>query len=335
MLQNNGTSVAEIRQAIQSAHSIGIAAHIRPDGDAVGSLLGLGLSLQAAGKRVQMLLADGVPEPFRYLSGVETIRVKPEFSMDLTIVVDASEMTRVGGVFTDISIPDINIDHHATNPGFGRLNVVEKTAAATSEILADWLPRLDLPINKEIAEALLTGILTDTIGFRTANTSEKTLRLAAELMGRGANMADLYREALLQRSFEAMRYWGAGLENLQREGSMIWTTLSLDERFAASYPGRDDADLINQLGFIQGAEVAVIFIEQEAQRVKVSWRSQTGVDVSEIAVQFGGGGHKAAAGAEINGVFTDVQDKVLEVTRQMLPMSSTPMGQKASRDPHP
>ena len=143
MLQNNGTLMVEIRKAFQSAHSIWIASHIRPDGDAVGSLLGLGLSLQAAGKKVQMLLADGVPEPFRHLNGVAAIRSKPESPADLIVVVDASEMTRIGNVFSDIAVPDINIDHHVTNLGFGRLNIVEQTAAATSEILADWLPRLD------------------------------------------------------------------------------------------------------------------------------------------------------------------------------------------------
>jgi phosphoesterase RecJ-like protein len=134
----------------------------------------------------------------------------------------------------------------------------------------------------------------------------------------GADIPELYNRALVQRSFQAGRYWGAGLSKLQRDDGVVWTSLTLDDRRLAEYPGRDDADLINIVSAINGAQVALVFIEQSGGKVKVSWRSQPGVDVSGVAVSFGGGGHMAAAGAEIEGKLEEVQKSVLHATRALL-----------------
>lgn len=134
----------------------------------------------------------------------------------------------------------------------------------------------------------------------------------------GLDLPELYQQALVNRSFEAMRMWGSGLTRAKREGSLVYTMLTLDDRRAVGYPGRDDADLINILSAVQGVDVAVIFVEQPNNRVKVSWRAAPGYDVSQIALRFGGGGHAAAAGAEIPGNLQDVQQLVLENTRPIL-----------------
>jgi phosphoesterase RecJ-like protein len=286
-------------QALHDARRVRILTHIRPDGDAIGSMLGLGLSLQSAGKQVQMILPDGVPQPLRFLPGSRQIVRTADQEADLLVVLDSSDIPRTAGLPEGAQV-DVNIDHHITNTRFARLNWVDPSAVATAAILAEQLPVWGFPLEKDAASALLAGIITDTIGFRTSNTTSKALRLAADLMDRGADLPELYRAALLLKSFEAVRFWGFGLERLQRKNGLFWTVLYQQDREATGYNGNDDADLINFLSSTE-CDIVVLFNEQKEGRVKVSWRSRPGIDVSALAVQFGGGGHPAAAGAEIPG----------------------------------
>lgn len=313
--------VEQIREAIARAQRILVVSHIRPDGDAIGSLLGLGLPLRHAGKDVVLLVSDGLPGDMNFLPGSDTIVASTSGTFDLVISVDASEPERLGSAFLkQYGIPDINIDHHVTNSQFGSLNLVEPGSAATAQMIADNLAGFGLECTAEAAQALLTGMLTDTIGFRVRSVTPQTLRTAANLMEQGANLPHLYKQALLQRSFEAARYWGAGLSTLALEGKIVWAVLTLDDRAEAGYPGSDDADMINIMSGIKNAPIAVLFIEQAdgkasaGPKVKVSWRAQDHTDVSAIAAQFGGGGHRAAAGAEVDGDLATVQRSVLEAT---------------------
>ena len=225
----------EIGESLNQAARVLVVSHVRPDGDAVGSLLGMGLSLLATGKTVQMVLADGVPGSFRHLPGSSLVKKKPEGESDLTIVLDASDLLRVGRAIDPDGVPGINIDHHITNLNFARINLVEPAAVATSAILAEHLPEWGLPITPEVASALLTGIISETLGFRTSNMTPKALRLAATLMEIGPDMPELYNRALVRRSFNATRYWAAGLSRLERRGRLVWTSLTLADR---AYPER-------------------------------------------------------------------------------------------------
>ena len=314
----NNENIKEFGDLISRAERVLIISHIRPDGDAVGSLLGLGLMLEELGKEVNLVLEDGVPLVFNHLTGAD--RVYREFAgvYDLVIVVDSSDIERIGSVLDEYGEPDVNIDHHPTNTHFAKLNLVRENAVATVEIIYDLALALSLPINLPIAEALLTGLLTDSLGFRTSNSSARTLRIAAELMDRGANLQVLYRKAMLEKSVEAVRYWGQGLSRIQSEDRLLWTSLTLDDRKIADYPGRDDADLVNILSRIRDMDVCVVFVEQTDGTVKVSWRAQPGFDVASVATQFGGGGHKPAAGAEIKGDLQRVQEEVLQATKKIL-----------------
>jgi phosphoesterase RecJ-like protein len=303
---------------LQSARRVSVISHIRPDGDAVGSLIGLGLSLQTVGKDVQMILAEGIPTIYRHLDGSDQISAQITGDSDLVVVVDCSDLSRVGGTLNENEVPDINLDHHPTNTQYARYNLVDENAVATAEILAEYLPHFDFPITNQVADALLFGMITDTLGFRTFNITPKALRLTANLMEAGGDLPHLYQRGLLQRSFEAARYWGAGLSSLQRRGRMVWTTLTLKDKLAVGYPGKDDADLINVLSTIDEIDIMIVFIEQEKGYVKVSWRSKPGFDVSQVASCFGGGGHKAAAGAKITGKLKVIQEDVLTTTQSML-----------------
>jgi phosphoesterase RecJ-like protein len=314
----NDTSGA-IASRLSTARRVLVASHVRPDGDAIGSVLGLGLALQGAGKQIQMALADGVPSAFRHLPGADLIKTSFEPGFDTFITVDCADYRRTGKLFADVETPDINIDHHITNEKFGKLNLIEGDEVATSAILTNHLPAWGYPITMPIAAALLTGIITDTLGFRTSNVTPEAMRQVATLMESGVDMPDLYMRGLVRRSFAAARYWARGLSSLERRDGIVYGTLTLEDRKSAGYSGSDDADLINVISAIDGFKVGMIFVEQPREHVKISWRAlEPGIDVSSVAVKFGGGGHAAAAGADVPGTLEDVTKSVIKSTKEML-----------------
>jgi phosphoesterase RecJ-like protein len=296
-----------------------IVSHVRPDGDAIGSMLGLGLALQATGKQVQMVLSDGVPVGFRHLPGSDQVLRSEKVTADTTIVVDCSDLKRVGKALGDHGKPDIVIDHHFTNGAFGELNLIESEAPATASVLIRHMADWGLTITPMIAANLLTGLVTDTLGFRTMNTRPETLRQAADLMDLGADLTNLYFHGLVRRTLPAARYWGAGLGNLQFVDGIVWTALTLSDRKTSGYAGNDDADLINVVSSIEEGLVSIIFVEQSNGSVKVSWRTQDpNLDVSQVAMRFEGGGHKAAAGADIPGTLPEIIKLVLAETGKII-----------------
>ncbi len=315
----NNELTGEIKNRLHSAKKIVIASHVRPDGDAIGSVLGLGLALQNAGKPVEMVLADGVPSSFKYLEGSDLIKKEPGRDHDTFITVDCADFRRVGKAFQDFGPPDINIDHHVTNEKFGKLNLIEAEEVATAAILTNHLPEWGFEITKPIAAALLTGILTDTLGFRTSNVTPEALRQAADLMETGVDLPEIYMKSLVRKTFPAAKYWGAGLSSLESKNGIVWGTLTLEDRKRTGYGGNDDADLINMISAIDGNKVGMVFVEQKDNHVKISWRALApGVDVSPVASYFKGGGHAAAAGADIEGSLSEIQQEVLKKTRELL-----------------
>lgn len=304
----------DIKNWIASSDRILLISHVRPDADAAGSLLGFGLALQAAGKTVQMVLEDG-SDRFQYLPKYDEIQRKPSGDFDMIIVVDCSDPDRVGQVLYGYGKPDLVVDHHKTNLQFGRFNIVEPEQAATAAILYDYLPAWGLQFTPDVASCLLSGIVGDTIGFRTANVDSKLMRRTAALMDLGADLAYIYQEELVLKSFTATRYWGAGLSRLEHEDGLVWASLTLADREKIGYAGNDDADLVNVLSSIREAEIALIFIEQPQNQVKVSWRARPGYDVSGLAFGFGGGGHAVAAGADIDGSLDEVMQRVIIETK--------------------
>jgi len=307
------------RRMIADARWVGVISHERPDGDAVGSLLGLSLALAQAGKQVAPVLVDGLPTRYRFLPGsAEILRQFPS-GVDLLVSVDCSDLDRLGfSGGQKPRQPDINIDHHPTNTQFARVNLVDEQAAATAGLLVTLLPQLGLQVDSPVASNLLAGIVTDTIGFRVPGVSSGLLRQAADLMDLGAPLAEIYEQTLNRHSLTAARLWGLGLARLQRDGKMLWSTLTLEDRAQAGYAGNDDADLINLLMTIDGADITLAFVEQPEGKVKVSWRARAGLDVARVAASFGGGGHELAAGALLSGPTPEVIERVLQATRPAL-----------------
>jgi len=311
----------QVAEKLRQSQRILIVSHVRPDADAVGSMLGLGLALKNEGKDVQMVLEDGTPG-FAYLPQIDLVKRAPVGELDFIVVVDCSDPRRVGQILNGYGKPDMVVDHHKTNLNFGTYNIVEPDQVATAGILYDHMPEWGLKLDQDVATCLLAGIIGDTIGFRTSNVNSAALRSAAALMDLGADLTRIYREELVLRSFTAARYWGSGLNRLQQDNGIVWTSLTLKDRNAVRYPGNDDADLVNILSSVREAEIAVIFVEQSQNDVKISWRARPGIDVSGIASSFGGGGHAAAAGADIKGSLDDVQKQVILETKKLLESKS-------------
>ncbi|MGA2490728.1 MAG: DHH family phosphoesterase [Anaerolineales bacterium] len=309
----------KIKHLIQAAQRILVTSHIRPDGDAIGSSLALALALLDTGKQVQVVLSDGLSDSFKYLPSSDLIKTSAEGEFDLIICVDCSDLKRVGNALNGYRTPDIVIDHHSTNDAFGSLNLIESKAVATASVLMRHMRAWGLSITAPIAANLMVGLVTDTLGFRTANTTPESLRQAADLLELGADLSTLYFLSLVRRTFPAAKYWGAGLRSLQLSDGIVSASLTIADRHASGYTSNDDADLINILSSIEDADIAIIFVEQDENNTKISWRAlKRDVDVSRIASQFGGGGHKAAAGAEISGALDVIRKRVLKTTRKAL-----------------
>ncbi len=313
------TQIKAARELVDNATFVTVITHTRPDGDAIASLLALVLSLNEFGKRASAVLYDELPEKFLFLPGSDLIRTTLPNDQDLLVAVDCADPKRIS--LAEENKPetvDINIDHHPTNTDFGNVNFVNQTAASTTQVLYDLLLELNLPIHRDVAFNLMAGLVTDTIGFRTENVNSNVLRMAADLLDIGVPLAEIYEKSLTQKRYESVKYWGCGLSRLKREDAIIWTSLYLEDRASVGYGGNDDADLTNLLSAIDGVEVAIIFIEQPDGKVKISLRSRESVDVAQLAGQFGGGGHEAAAGAMLVGEMERIIESVLSATRAVV-----------------
>jgi phosphoesterase RecJ-like protein len=331
--ESDPEQIRRARERIAGSGSALLLTHQRPDGDALGSLLGAAHMLRAIGKKARPCLGEGMSSVFRYLPGAADIRSSLPESFDLVLLLDCADRERIS-VPDGVPAPpiDIIIDHHVTNDRFAALNLVNPGAASTAEWLADLADGLGLPIPPEAAQCLLAGVVTDTLGFRTPNTGIHTLEVAQRLMRAGGSLPETVERSLHRRSYAAARFWGAGLTRLQRDGTIVWTALTLADRAAAGYPGRDDADLVNILSSIDGHEVALLFVEQEGGKIKISWRVTAGMDVTPLAVSFGGGGHPAASGALLTGPLESVQAKILARTKDWLAAVKSGRGWTAPAD---
>ncbi len=306
------------RNLLHNAQRIQILTHVSPDGDAIGSALGLSWALRALGKTTLPVCVDGCPDTFQFLPGSNEIVRKADPAADLTIFVDCADQSRAGKPGEKLGRqPDLNFDHHITNPGFARVNFVDDSMTATAELLTNLLSGLGLPLTKEAAECLLCGLVSDTLGFRTANTGVAALSTAQTLMAAGADLPHIYDLALNRRSFAAVRLWGHTLAGASLADGIAWATIPLATKHSVGYNGKGDADVVSVLSTIDEARVVIVMIENP-EGVKISWRARPGIDVSKIAQSFGGGGHVSAAGANVPGTLAEVEPKILAATRTSL-----------------
>ncbi len=306
--------------AVDSAESILIVTHVQPDGDAYGSMLGLANALRERGRNVDMAVDGGVVEFARFLPGTETIKSKLKSGRwDLMISVDASDEERTGHVGTygrAHSNRVINLDHHATNTLFGDIHLIKPQATSAAEVVYEWLMAMNQPISTAAAMPLLTGLVTDTLGFRTSNVKPSTLAIAMRLMEAGASLTEVTARTLDSKSFNTIRLWKSALSSLELHGQVVEATITQADLKAADLSDMTDGGLVGLLNSINEAMIAVVFKELPDGRVELSMRSKPGYDVSQVAFNVGGGGHKQAAGATIAGPLEAARERVLALLQE-------------------
>lgn len=293
-----------------------LGCHMHPDGDAIGSLLALGLALSEAGKKVQMVLPDGVPMIFKFLEGADQIRAEVHQQPEVVVSLDCAELSRLllpQEVMTE-KVLKVNIDHHVSNAGFGDLNLIFPEVAATGQIVYDIIRSGGFPFDQRMAAAIYTAVATDTGFFRFSNTSGKVLALAAELVREfGISPAYIAEHVHEEKSFHSVRLLGEVLSTLQLTGNKKVSWMVMDQAMLTRYPVEleETENFVNYAGSIQGVMVGLLFKEIKRGEVKISWRSREPVDVSVMAAEFGGGGHARAAGCTLFGTLADAISKVL------------------------
>src|SRR5213083_2219088 len=314
----------EIGQILRDHQRFAILGHVRPDGDALGSQLALALSLQALGKEVRVWNEDGMLEKYSFLPRAELLTKPPSTpeDFDVTIALDTAIQNRLGTALVAIRSSKIwiNIDHHPSNPGYGDVAHIDSSAPATAEIVFHLIKSQGLPFNRDIAENLYAAISTDTGSFQYPKTSARTFEIAAELIRTGGldvgkisqQLYENYprrRLELLRELLRTMRFSECG--RIATFGLSLKTAAELD------VIPEDNEGLIDHLRAVHGVIVAVFFEELSDGKVRVSMRSKDErVDVCAICQKFGGGGHTLAAGARVRGTLAEVEEKVLEETRE-------------------
>lgn len=314
--------VKTIEHYIYEAGDILAICHIAPDGDAIGSLLGMGWAMHQMRKKHTLVCADTIPEVHHFLPGIEKVMLRSEGEHDLVITLDCSDPKRLGEacppeLLRRASI--INIDHHITNTNFGTVNWVDPLASATAEMVTELVRRLGLSFTLPMATCLLNGIVTDTRGFRTPNITAHTLAIAIRLMEAGAPLAEIVERNFNRRTLSSMRLWAKVVDRVELlDGRIIWGEITHKMRQECGASESDDGGLANFLIGAQEADIAVVLAEKEDGSVDVSMRAGPGLDVSQVAVRLGGGGHPQAAGCTIQGNLAEAREKVrAEIKRSL------------------
>lgn len=313
--------------ALRQAKSVLCVIHAGPDGDAVGSTLGLGLALHELGKDVTFFCHTGVPYNLRFLPGLERVvdTLPPDVRFDATTVCDVSTSARIGpGLPARERLGTVlNIDHHLTNEDFGDINYVDAEAAAVGVLVARVLVGLGHPLSKDVAIALYTSILTDTGSFRYSSANAESFEVAGRLVQAGADPWDVSSEIYEQNPVERLELLREVLGTLtvSEDGSLamlVVTGAVLD-----SVQGRSDLTdgFINYARGIRGVEVACLVTEPARipdEPWNISLRSRGRVNVAQVAAGFGGGGHHNAAGGRFHGYLGDLRDALAKAVRSEL-----------------
>jgi phosphoesterase RecJ-like protein len=318
--------LSEIAKLLREKDNFVLISHLRPDGDALGSTIALGLSLQLLGKNVTLWNEDGVIEGLRFLPQ-SRLCVKPEGrprEFDVAIALDCARFDRLGTPLDHIANEPlwVNIDHHGSNEGYGDVVLIEPESPATGEIIARLLLERELPMNAEIAENLFVAMSTDTGSFQYPSTTARTFEIAAKLIRQGLDVGEINRKTYSNYSYrrvELLRELLNGAE-LLLGGRVATMTLPLNVTQRLQTLPEDTEGAINLIRAIDTVVAAVFFEEMEDGKIRISMRSKNAdiINVSEVAREFDGGGHPLAAGARMPGPLDEAKKNVLKAIENVL-----------------
>ena len=316
----------EIGEVLRGHQSFVLISHVRPDGDAIGSQLALGFSLMAAGKSVRLINEDGLPDNLTFMAGSEKIERPPAepLAVEVAIALDTATKPRLGeNALHGASQAKIwiNIDHHKSNPAYGDLNLIDPSSPATGQILYELITALDLPMPAESRDAIYVAVSTDTGSFQYPSTTAKTYEMAADLIRRGLDVGTLNSQTYDNHPYRRVELMRALLNTLELSADGLVATWELHDqtRLDLALRPEDSEGLIDIIRAIRGVQLAVFFEELEDGKIRVSMRSKDKrVDVCQIALEFGGGGHTLAAGIRMTGPLETAKAAVLAAIHRQL-----------------
>lgn len=327
MNPRTNTSLAELAELFRQHEKFAVLSHYRPDGDAIGSSLAVGLALQKLGKTVRILNEDPVPKTLKFLPGSELIEQPNEpIDAEIIIAVDCANKERLGAKSIAAVSGEgrkwVNIDHHRSNEGYGDFHYIDSVSPATGQILYDFLSSQHLPLDRPIGDNLYVAISTDTGSFQYESVTAHTYEIGAKLMQLGVNVSQLARDTYENfplRRVELLR----GLLNVMKithDGRVASWALRQSLAKEVGIEPEDSEGLIDTLRAIEGVIVAVYFEEMSDGKIRMSLRSKDNrVDVGKIAAQFGGGGHALAAGIRMSGPIEQAELKIFAAIDEALP----------------
>ncbi len=300
-----------------------VTSHVNPDGDSVASQCAVRIVIEALGGRADIVNNHPVPRTYRFLPGTSRFGTRPPKSWKpyrAVIVLDCGDARRASGLLESRPpIPVVNIDHHASNPGYGDLNLIVPDACSTAEIVYGLAVSLGIRPEGGLAEALYTGILTDTGSFRHGNATPRAFRIASLLVGAGIDPSRVAQAVYESVTFETLKVLGETLAGLRRtpDGRVSWIRLPYEVLGKLNSPAESE-EWASYPRSLDTAVISVCFKENVPGQVRLSLRSKGTVDVAALAARWGGGGHRNAAGATINGPFETVERDVIAAAERHL-----------------
>ena len=319
----NNMTLDNILEEIKKAETIVILAHETPDGDAIGSCLAMKVALKKLGKNADVIIRE-VPKIFDFLPYRDEIKKDSDIEKyDLAISLDCADFKRlVGSEYFENAKQTIVIDHHGSNKMYGEINFVNPVAPACCQILIGMFQYFNINIDKELGTCILTGIITDTGGFRYSGVTPETFEFTADLLQKGVNVSDIYKRVLetkTKANFELMKKTIDRMEFLE-DGKVTFTYITNDDLEQVNAGIGDHEGLVEIGRDVEGVEVSIFIREKEEQTnlYKVSRRSNDYVNVSDVCLMFGGGGHEKAAGAVVQGDIETVKQKIINELKKVL-----------------
>ena len=315
--------LSQVVELIENKQSFGITTHIKPDGDGVGSSLGLCWLLRSLGKTAEVIVRGDVPVAYKSLPGADEIRDVESIDKkyDAVFVIECSDLERPGikgleGEFT------VNIDHHATSEHFGTINWIDPTASAVGEMIYNLCKAIGGRVTREIAECVYMALVTDTGSFHFSNTTDRTLKVASELVKVGVKPAEISEAVYNNYPWSRIELMRQVLDTVKRDGEIATLRQTLAMRAEAGAVDGDNNGFVN-IPLAAREILAVVYMREVGpDNYRVSLRSKGDINVARIAEKFGGGGHRNAAGLKIEGKWDEKERELVEAVREAIERSA-------------
>jgi phosphoesterase RecJ-like protein len=318
----NEASIAALLSLIRERQTFVVTSHMRPDGDAIGTALGLFHLLEAMGKKATVVFTDPIPDIYQFLPGVNRIVCSiPSGPIDAAIFLESGTLERASLDLTEFAAAapafTIHIDHHQSGTTFADFNWIDPTACAVGALVYDLAIASGVPISKAIADCLYTAVITDTGSFNFPGTTASTFAMAQHLVECGVVPNKIAQAVFFSNPPAKSRIIGLVLSRMEIQGNIAWSYLTLDDLKQTGAVVEDCEGTVNQIISIFGVQAAVLLREiQPGTEFRLSLRSKGDIDVSRVAERFGGGGHRNASGCTLNGTLAEASASILDALRE-------------------